>query len=234
MLSLNDRDIRLVAFDADDTLWDNQSLFDTAVEDYCALMSPYGTRDEMYAALYKTECGNMDSLGYGTKAFIISLVENAIRVSDGTIPEDQIIKAINIGRRILNNPATPLPGVTETLKTLQDSGKYRMVIFTKGDPLEQEAKIERSNLGKFFSDVEVVSNKTPLEYRRLCRHNSIAETQFVMVGNSFKSDIAPVLEMGGNAVLIPFGTLWEHERVEEYDHPNLIRLEKFSDLTSVL
>ena len=219
MLSLNDRDIRLVAFDADDTLWDNQSLFDTAVEDYCALMSPYGTRDEMYAALYKTECGNMDSLGYGTKAFIISLVENAIRVSDGTIPEDQIMKAIHI---------------TEILKTLQDRGKYRMVIFTKGDPLEQEAKIERSNLGKFFSDVEVVSNKTPLEYRRLCRHNGIAETQFVMVGNSFKSDIAPVLEMGGNAVLIPFGTLWEHERVEEYDHPNLIRLEKFSDLTSVL
>ena len=116
MLSLIDRDIRLVAFDADDTLWDNQSLFDTAVEDYCALMSEYGTRDEMYAALYKTECGNMDSLGYGTKAFIISLVENAIRVSDGTIPEDQIIKAIHIGRRILNNPATPLPGVTETLK----------------------------------------------------------------------------------------------------------------------
>lgn len=225
MLSLIDRDIRLVAFDADDTLWDNQSLFDTAVEDYCSLMSPYGTRDEMYAALYKTECGNMDSLGYGTKAFIISLVENAIRVSEGTIPEDQIIKAIHIGRRILNNPATPLPSVTETLKTLQDSGKYRMVIFTKGDPLEQEAKIERSNLGKFFSDVEVVSNKTPLEYRRLCRHNDIAETQFVMVGNSFKSDIAPVLEMGGNAVLIPFGILWEHERVEEYDHPNLIRLE---------
>lgn len=230
----NPKDIRLVAFDADDTLWDNQSLFDKAVEDYCALMSPYGTRDEMYSALYKTECGNMDSLGYGTKAFIISLVENAIKVSDGTIPEDQIIRAINIGRRILNNPAVPLPGVAETLETLQDSGKYRMVIFTKGDPLEQEAKIERSGLGKYFDDAETVSGKTILEYKKLCSHNGVTKDQFVMVGNSFKSDIAPVLEMGGNAVLIPFGTIWEHERVEEYDHPKLIRLDQFSDLRNIL
>lgn len=230
----NPKDIRLVAFDADDTLWDNQSLFDKAVEDYCALMSPYGTRDEMYAALYKTECGNMDSLGYGTKAFIISLVENAIKVSDGTIPEDQIIRAINIGRRILNNPAVPLPGVAETLETLQDRGQYRMVIFTKGDPLEQEAKIERSGLGKYFDDAETVSGKTILEYKKLCSHNGVTEDQFVMVGNSFKSDIAPVLEMGGNAVLIPFGTIWEHERVEEYDHPKLIRLAQFSDLRNIL
>lgn len=230
----NPKDIRLVAFDADDTLWDNQSLFDNAVEDYCALMSPYGTRDEMYSALYKTECGNMDSLGYGTKAFIISLVENAIKVSDGTIPEEKILKAIEIGRRILYNPATPLPGVAETLKILQDRGQYRMVIFTKGDPLEQEAKIERSGLGKYFDDVETVSGKTILEYKKLCSHNGVTEDQFVMVGNSFKSDIAPVLEMGGNAVLIPFGTIWEHERVEEYDHPKLIRLDQFSDLRNIL
>lgn len=234
MASLKEKDIRLVAFDADDTLWDNQSFFDKAVEDYCALMSPYGTRDDMYSALYKTECANMDSLGYGTKAFIISLVENAIRVSDGTIPEDKILQAISIGRTILDNPATPLPGVVETLAALQAKGLYRMVIFTKGDPLEQEAKIDRSNLGKFFSDVEVVSNKTPLEYSRLCRHNGIGEKEFLMVGNSFKSDIAPVLEMGGNAVIIPFGTLWEHERVEEYEHPDLIRLEVFSQLAEVL
>ena len=234
MFNPKDRDIRLVAFDADDTLWDNQSLFDTAVEDYCALMSPYGTRDEMYAALYKTECGNMDSLGYGTKAFIISLVENAIRVSDGTIPEDQIINAINIGRRILENPAIPLPGVAETLKALQDRGQYRMVIFTKGDPLEQEGKIERSGLGKYFDDVETVSGKTVLEYKKLCAHNGVTEDQFVMVGNSFKSDIAPVLEMGATAVHIPFKTMWEHERVEEYDHPNLIRLENFVNLTNIL
>ena len=234
MSHLRDKDIRLVAFDADDTLWDNQSFFDNAVEDYCALLSDYGTRDEMYAALYKTECGNMDSLGYGTKAFIISLVENAIKVSDGTIPEDKILQAIAIGRTILNNPAVPLNGVTETLKALQDRGKYRLVIFTKGDPLEQEAKIERSNLGKYFDDIETVSGKTLMEYKRLCSHNGVKASQFVMVGNSFKSDIAPVLEMGGNAVLIPFKTMWEHEIVEEYDHENLIRLNQFSDLTNIL
>lgn len=234
MAGLKDKDIRLVAFDADDTLWDNQSFFDKAVEDYCALMSSYGSRDQMYSALYRTECGNMDSLGYGTKAFIISLVENAIRISDGTIPEDQIIKAINIGRSILENPATPLPGVAETLKTLQDREQYRMVIFTKGDPLEQEAKIERSGLGRYFDDIETVSGKTVMEYKRLCAHNGVSENQFVMVGNSFKSDIAPVLEMGSNAILIPFKTMWEHEIVEEYDHNNLIRLNVFSELMTVL
>lgn len=234
MAGLKEKDIRLVAFDADDTLWDNQSFFDKAVEDYCALMSSYGSRDQMYSALYRTECGNMDSLGYGTKAFIISLVENAIRVSDGTIPEDQIIKAINIGRSILENPATPLPGVAETLKTLQDREQYRMVIFTKGDPLEQEAKIERSGLGRYFDDIETVSGKTVMEYKRLCAHNGVSENQFVMVGNSFKSDIAPVLEMGSNAILIPFKTMWEHEIVEEYDHNNLIRLNVFSELMTIL
>ena len=234
MAGLKDKDIRLVAFDADDTLWDNQSFFDKAVEDYCALMSSYGSRDQMYSALYRTECGNMDSLGYGTKAFIISLVENAIRISDGTIPEDQIIKAINIGRSILENPATPLPGVAETLKTLQDREQYRMVIFTKGDPLEQEAKIERSGLGRYFDDIETVSGKTVMEYKRLCAHNGVSENQFMMVGNSFKSDIAPVLEMGSNAILIPFKTMWEHEIVEEYDHNNLIRLNVFSELMTVL
>lgn len=224
--------VRLLAFDADDTLWDNQSHFDKAVEDYCSLLSCYGSMDQMYRELYSTECGNMDSLGYGTKAFIISLVENLVRVSGGKASNQMILDAVNIGRRILNNPATPLEGVKETLQALK--GKYRMVIFTKGDPLEQEAKIARSGLGEFFEDVEIVGNKTPMEYKRLCCHNGVKAEEFAMIGNSFKSDIAPVLEMGGNAILIPYGLLWEHERVEEYDHPNLIRLKHFSELTTVL
>ena len=228
------KEVRLLTFDADDTLWDNQSHFDKAVEDYCRLLSCYGSMDDMYRELYKTECGNMDSLGYGTKAFIISLVENLVRVSDGKASNQMILEAVNIGRRILENPAVPLEGVKETLQTLKAEGKYRMVIFTKGDPLEQEAKIARSGLGEFFEDVEIVGNKTPLEYRKLCAHNSVTPEQFVMIGNSFKSDIAPVLEMGGNAILIPYGLLWEHERVEEYDHPNLIRLKHFSELETVL
>lgn len=228
------KDVRLLAFDADDTLWDNQSHFDKAVEDYCRLLSCYGSMDDMYRELYKTECGNMDSLGYGTKAFIISLVENLVRVSDGKASNQMILDAVNIGRRILENPAVPLEGVKKTLQALKAEGKYRMVIFTKGDPLEQEAKIARSGLGEFFEDVEIVGNKTPLEYRRLCRHNGVKPEEFAMIGNSFKSDIAPVLEMGGNAILIPYGLLWEHERVEEYDHPNLIRLKHFSEIATVL
>ena len=228
------KDVRLLAFDADDTLWDNQSHFDKAVEDYCRLLSCYGSMDDMYRELYKTECGNMDSLGYGTKAFIISLVENLVRVSDGKASNRMILDAVNIGRRILENPAVPLEGVKDTLQALKAEGKYRMVIFTKGDPLEQEAKIARSGLGEFFEDVEIVGNKTPLEYRRLCRHNGVTPEEFAMIGNSFKSDIAPVLEMGGKAILIPYGLLWEHERVEEYDHPNLIRLKHFSELATVL
>ena len=228
------KDVRLLAFDADDTLWDNQSHFDKAVDDYCRLLSCYGSIDQMYKELYKTECGNMESLGYGTKAFIISLVENLVRVSDGKAPDQMIQDAVNIGRQILDNPAVPLEGVKETLQALKAKGKYRMVIFTKGDPLEQEAKIARSGLGEFFEDVEIVGNKTALEYGRLCRHNAVKPEEFAMIGNSFKSDIAPVLEMGSNAIHIPYGLIWEHERVEEYDHPNLIRLNHFSELSSVL
>lgn len=234
MASLKEKDIRLVAFDADDTLWDNQSFFDRAVDDYCSLLSGYGDKDQMYAKLYDTECGNMASLGYGTKAFIISLVENAIEVSGGKASNALLKKAVSIGRSILENPAHPLDGAEETLSRLKASGKYRMVLFTKGDPLEQEAKLDRSGLRRFFDDVEVVSNKTPDEYIMLCRHNGVRPEEFLMVGNSFKSDIDPALRIGGNAVLIPFGNLWEHERVEEYDHPDLVRLSKFSDLLTVL
>ncbi len=225
--------IRLIAFDADDTLWENQSLFDNAVEEYCLLLSDYGSKELMYKALYETECKNMSSLGYGTKAFVISLVENIIKVSGGKASNELIQKAISIGRKVLENPAIPLEGVVETLARLSSNANCRMVVFTKGDPLEQELKIERSGLAKFFNDTEVVSDKTPLEYMRLCNHNHIEPRDLLMVGNSFKSDIDPVLTIGGYAALVPCERLWEHERVGEYEHDNLIRLERFTDLLTL-
>lgn len=233
-MSFDTTGIRLIAFDADDTLWDNQSLFDKAVDDYCRLLSCYGGEKAVFDSLYERECANMPSLGYGTKAFIISLVENAIKVSGGTVSNETMSEVVRIGREILNNPATPLWGVYDTLKALKNKGLYRMVLFTKGDPLEQENKLERSALGEFFDDVEIVSNKTPLEYRRLCAHNNISCSEFMMVGNSFKSDIAPVLEIGGKGVLISFNKLWQHEVVEEYDHENLLRLKVFKELLNIL
>ena len=233
-MSFDTTGIRLIAFDADDTLWDNQSLFDKAVESYCRLLSCYGGEKAVFDSLYERECANMPSLGYGTKAFIISLVENAIKVSGGTVSNETLNRVVKIGREILDNPATPLPGVYETLKAIKNKGLYRTVLFTKGDPLEQENKLERSALGEFFDDVEIASNKTPVEYRRLCAHNNVPCSEFLMVGNSFKSDIAPVLEIGGKAVLISFNQLWQHEVVEEYDHPNLLRLKEFSNLLDIL
>ena len=228
------KDVRLLAFDADDTLWDNQSHFDKAVDDYCRLLSCYGSIDQMYKELYKTECGNMESLGYGTKAFIISLVENLVRVSDGKAPDQMIQDAVNIGRQILDNPAVPLEGVKETLQALKAKGKYRMVIFTKGDPLEQEAKIARSGLGEFFEDVEIVGNKTALEYGRLCRHNAVKPEEFAMIGNSFKSDIAPALAIGCTAVHIPFHLTWELEQTQVFDHPHLHSITHFAELLQIL
>ena len=233
-MSFDTTGIRLIAFDADDTLWDNQSLFDKAVDDYCRLLSCYGGEKAVFDSLYERECANMPSLGYGTKAFIISLVENAIKVSGGTVSNETMSEVVRIGREILNNPARPLWGVYDTLKALKEKGLYRMVLFTKGDPLEQENKLERSALGEFFDDVEIASNKTPLEYRRLCAHNGVLSSEFMMVGNSFKSDIAPVLEIGGKGVLISFNKLWQHEVVEEYDHENLLRLKEFKELLNIL
>ena len=162
------------------------------------------------------------------------MIENALNLSGGNLSGEQVRTILESGRSILRNPARPLPGVVDTLEKLSASGRYRLVMLTKGELLDQEHKIERSGLGKYFSHIEIVSNKSQREYVVLCEKLGVDVTELMMVGNSFKSDIAPVLELGGWGAHIPSETLWKLEHTEEYDHHRLFRLETFSDLLQVL
>lgn len=225
--------VRLIAFDADDTLWDNQGHFEAVEQAYCRLLSPYGTAEQISAALFETETANMPLLGYGCKAFTLSLIENAVAVSKGQISARQLLEVEQLGKSLLTLPATPLSGVADALRALRKSGRYRLVVFTKGELLDQQHKVVRSGLSAYFDDVVVVSDKTRHEYQRLCDMFDTDVSRLLMVGNSFKSDIAPVLQLGGYAVHIPFDKVWQHEVVQEYDHPRLRRLQSISELPSL-
>lgn len=226
-------DFRLIAFDADDTLWDCQGHFDKVEEDYCKLLSPYASAEEVSKELFKTETANMPILGYGSKAFTISLVENAIKIAKGKLSDKEILNIIALGKTLLQLPATPLPGVTDTLRAMKASGRFRMVVFTKGDNLDQENKFHRSGLTPFFDDIIVVADKTKREYERLCSLFDTNIEKMCMVGNSYKSDIKPVLDLGGYAVHIPYSTAWKYEKVEEMPHPHLKTIEKFEQLLNI-
>lgn len=226
--------LRLLAFDADDTLWDCQGHFDAVEHDYCRLLSAYGEAAAISESLFATETANMADLGYGSKAFTISLVENAIKVSRGQVTTTEIMRIIGLGKSLLRLPATPLPGVADTLRTLRARRRYRMVVFTKGDNLDQENKFRRSQLAPFFDDFIVVADKTPHEYARLCRQFGISIGSLCMVGNSYKSDIKPVLDLGGYAVHIPYHLTWQMEQTDEPGHPHLRRADRFAQLTELL
>ena len=228
------RACRVVAFDADDTLWDNQMHYRKAESDWASVLAPFGSREELSAALYEIETANMAELGYGTKAFFMSLIQTALKVGGDRLTAAQTGRILDIARELLRNPATPLPGVEETLSKICRSARYKTVLLTKGDPLEQELKIERSGLGKYFDFIDIVSAKTVREYNAIFSKYGISPSEFLMVGNSFKSDIAPVLELGGYAVHIPYHLLWEHEVMEEYEHPNLLKITTFSLLQDIL
>ncbi len=225
------KEVDVIAVDADDTLWDCQTHFDEVERRYCEMLSPYGNADEISDAFFKVETANMSELGYGTKAFVISLLENAINISNRQVTADEMERIIHMGRALMHLPATPLPGVTETLQQLRHKSNRKMVLFTKGDRIEQERKVERSGLGTFFDDVVVVDEKHPAAYERLCRQHQVQPERLAMVGNSFKSDIAPALEVGCMAVHIPFHATWKYEQTETFPHERLITLQRFNELT---
>lgn len=225
--------IGLIAFDADDTLWDCQGHFNEVERQYQQVLSPYASTEEVSSSLFTTEQGNMPLLGYGSKAFTISLVENAIALSGGRITNSEISRIISLGKSLLKLPATPLDGVAETLKRLHQEAGVPMVVFTKGDNLDQQNKFRRSGLSPWFDDIIVVADKTPKEYRRLCRFFDTRIERLCMVGNSFKSDILPVLQLGGYAAHIPYPLMWAHEEADVIEHPHLVSLTDFRQLTQL-
>ena len=220
--------IKVLAIDADDTLWDCQSHFEQAENQLYDLIRPYC--DNPAAELYKTESGNMADLGYGCKAFTISIIETALRVGGSHIDHTQLAALLETCKGLLHLPATPLPGVEETLRKLHEDGQYTLVCFTKGELQDQENKLKRSGLLKYFDDVEITSDKGQKEFLALCEHQNIHPSELLMIGNSLKSDMAPALAIGAWAIHIPFHVTWQLEHFEDFDHERLIKIEHFAEV----
>lgn len=222
--------IKVIAFDADDTLWDNEPFFRKVESEMCDILSPYGSKEEISEQLYAIEMDNMPDYGYGAVAFTMSLIENAVKASKGKVPAHDVGKIIEAGRTLVRLKATPLSGVKETLEHLKSIEKYKLVVFTKGELLTQENKLKRSGLLPFFDRVFIVTDKKESDYRDLCNALDIAPEELLMVGNSLKSDILPALNIGARAVHIPYEIMWQHEIIEDFEHKNMYRVETFADL----
>ena len=228
---------RVIAFDADDTLWDCQSHFEEVENHLYGLIAPYCENPAQ--ELYKTESGNMADLGYGCKAFTISIIETALRVGGDHLSAEQLADLLGHSKGLLHLPATPLPEVVETLETLSTSvsslqSSPKLVVFTKGELQDQENKLKRSGLDKYFSHVEITSDKTEKEFRQLCKHLCIQPGELLMVGNSLKSDIAPALNIGAWAIHIPFHVTWQLEHFDDIEHERLIKISHFNELIEIL
>ncbi|WP_394824637.1 HAD family hydrolase [Pendulispora albinea] len=201
----------LLAFDADDTLWHHETLFATAGEGFRAILRAYHDDAFIDERLHATELENLKHFGYGIKGFVLSMIETAIALTEQRISGAEVQRIIDLGRVMLSAPIEPLPGVAEALTRL--SARHQLVVVTKGDLFDQETKLARSGLGHHFVGMEVVSQKDEATYRRLLERRGASPDAFVMVGNSLKSDVLPVVAIGGRAVHIPYALTWEHERV---------------------
>ncbi|MFP4282393.1 MAG: HAD family hydrolase [Verrucomicrobiota bacterium] len=204
--------ITTVAFDADDTLWHNENLFEESHRRYCELLSRYHDAETVERTLFATEMRNLELLGYGIKAHALSSIETAIELTNGQIGADEIRGILDIAKDMLRHPVELLPGVREVLARLE--GRHRLLLITKGDLLDQERKIEASGLAAHFAHAEVVSNKDVPTYARLFARLGVDPASLLMVGNSLKSDILPILEMGGHGVHIPYRVTWAAEHAE--------------------
>ncbi len=233
--------IKVIAFDADDTLWDCQGYFEEVENHLYTLIAPYCENPKQ--ELFKTESGNMADLGYGCKAFTISILETAMRIAGNDLSVTQLDELLQDCKRLLHLPATPLPGVEETLEELRERiheshlsplpshlSSLKLVCFTKGELQDQENKLKRSGLLRYFDDVEITSDKTQREFLALCEHQGIHPSELLMIGNSLKSDCAPALAIGAWAIHIPFHVTWQLEHFEDIDHERLLKIEKFSDI----
>lgn len=225
--------IKVIAFDADDTLFVNEPYFQEVEQKFCVLMSDYLSKQGLSQQLFKTEVDNLHLYGYGIKGYTLSMIEAAMKISNNTISMEIIEKIIDYGKDLLQKPIELLDGVEETLAQLH--GKYKLIVATKGDLKDQQSKLHRSGLGHYFHHIEVMSDKQEINYTHLLNRLEIQPDEFFMIGNSLKSDILPVLEIGGYAVHVPFHVTWAHEKIDhKVEHKNFRTVEKISEVLDIL
>lgn len=227
MKTSNTYQIRYIAFDADDTLWDNEPHYRALEHLFCEIMEEYLPAEESSMELFKTEVANIPLYGYGAKAYTLSILETALRISNNTLPAAQINRILQAGKHLADSPIRLLDDVENVLKTL--SRIYPLIVATKGDLLDQERKLRKSGLESYFHHIEIMSNKEEEDYRKLLRHLNIEAAEFLMIGNSLRSDVIPVLNLGGHAVHIPYHTTWLHEKIDVVELP----ADRFMELPSI-
>ncbi len=225
--------IKVIVFDADDTLWINEPFFREAEEAFAELMEDFMPQHSAIKELYRTEIENLGLYGYGIKGFILSMIETANRISNQKIKVQTIEKILQIGSDMLAKPVELLPGVEDVLSSL--NGDYRMVLATKGDLLDQERKLKKSGLERYFHHIEIMSEKKNEDFAKLIKHLDVNPQELVMLGNSLKSDILPVLDLGGYAIHIPFHITWKHEVIEhEVAHEQFFAVKKISEAVQII
>lgn len=202
-------DIKFIGFDADDTLWINEPYFKELETEFCKLLNTYLPKEKTSQELFKTEVQNLRLYGYGIKAFILSLIETAIKISKYKVPAQTLEKIIELGKKQLEKPVILLDGIEHVLKEL--SADYKLIVATKGDLLDQERKLKNSGLEQYFHHMEIMSDKKESDYQNLLDRLEIKPQEFVMIGNSLKSDVIPVINIGGQGIHVPYHTTWQHE-----------------------
>lgn len=225
--------IKTIAFDADDTLWVNEPYFQEAEKKFTNLLQDFKPQDLVSQELFKTEMKNLYLYGYGVKGFVLCMIETANRIINQDLSPHLIDNIIEIGHELLQKPIELLPGVEQTLKHLK--GKYNLIVATKGDLLDQERKLNNSGLENYFHHIEIMSDKKPDNYTKLLKHLDCNPDNFLMLGNSFKSDILPVLELGGFGAYIPYHITWQHEKHDHFiQHQNFMELKSIDNILNYL
>ncbi|MFN8256172.1 MAG: HAD hydrolase-like protein [Bacteroidales bacterium] len=229
---MNISTIKVIAFDADDTLWVNEPYYQETEQKFCQLLEDFLPHHQVSQELFKTEMENLNLYGFGTKSFMLSMIETATGIAGNSLDNEIISKILNLGKSQLSKQVELLDGVLNVLESL--TGRYKLVVATKGDLLDQERKLKNSGLEHYFHHIEIMSDKKENDYQKLINHLDILPENFIMIGNSIKSDILPVLNIGGYGIHVPYHTTWAHEIVDiKIEDPKFCHLEKITDVLKI-
>ncbi|AND65515.1 HAD family hydrolase [Flavobacterium covae] len=224
---------KIIAFDADDTLWHNEPYFDEAQEKFCTLFHSYASHQEILQLILNNQIKNLPLYGFGIKGFTLSMIESALQLTQNQISGNITNKILQIGKDLLLKPVELLPEVENVLEELKD--KYKLIVATKGDLKDQHRKLHDSGLGHYFHHIEVMTDKTEIDYTKMLGRLDVQASDFMMIGNSLKSDVLPVLNIGGYGVHIPYHTTWTYEQIDfEIKHTNFKAIESIRDILSLL
>lgn len=221
--------IKVIAFDADDTLWINEPFFREAEASFCSMLEDFMPYHSIHQELYRTEIANIELYGYGIKSFMLSMIQTAANVTSNMADISIINKIMDIGHEMMNKPVELLDGVKEVIETFY--GNYMLVVATKGDLVDQERKLSKSGLEHYFHHIEIMSEKRTANYQKLMKHLDCKPEEFLMIGNSIKSDVLPVIDVGGNAIHLPYHITWDHEVVKHHiDEGSFITLSSIREM----